>query len=423
MELEHLWIAGRVILDTNALLNLFRYSFETRDAFLAVLSSLESQLWIPHQVGLEFHRRRHDVINQQRLAFDEVEAAIDSATKDIKKTLAKFDRHPSLDVVGLSDSIVNSLADAQTRVRDSKSEYISTVTSRHEHEMTFDAVTRLYEGRVGREYDKSELDDVYRVGRERYENRVPPGFKDAAKPEPDKFGDLVLWLQILDEAAKDKFPAIFVTDDSKEDWWYRVAGETKGPRIELVEEYFKAAGERVHFYTPERFLAYANQSELSSVSDKSLNEVEKVSTAQNSAREMSALLARRAELLQGIAYARDSLDEFEQEESDSQLLNEELLYELNDQDERLTLTLIETEAELDLLAKGAAGASSSNRRERVARLKERHRMVRDEIERLDQKRDALTHTDYESVRSSRRRQIERLTAELDALNRHIQGLA
>jgi NADPH:quinone reductase len=48
--------SGLVVLDTNALLNLYRYVAKTREDLIAVLTSLEGRLWIPHHVMLEFLR-------------------------------------------------------------------------------------------------------------------------------------------------------------------------------------------------------------------------------------------------------------------------------------------------------------------------------------------------------------------------------
>jgi hypothetical protein len=48
--------SGLVVVDTNALLNLYRYTERTRDDLFRVLESLGTRLWIPHQVMLEFWR-------------------------------------------------------------------------------------------------------------------------------------------------------------------------------------------------------------------------------------------------------------------------------------------------------------------------------------------------------------------------------
>lgn len=102
-ELKDMWTRGLVILDTNALLNLFRYTEKTRMDFLKVLEAKRTQLWIPHQVGIEFHRRRIEVINAQERAFADLESTLTSARNSIQNTVNRFKRHPSLDTATLSE--------------------------------------------------------------------------------------------------------------------------------------------------------------------------------------------------------------------------------------------------------------------------------------------------------------------------------
>jgi PIN like domain len=60
--------------------------------------------------------------------------------------------------------------------------------------------------------------------------------QDDGKEEPGKFGDLVMWNQLLDHAEQEGLPVILVTDENKEDWVRRIEGNTRGPRPGLIEE-------------------------------------------------------------------------------------------------------------------------------------------------------------------------------------------
>src|SRR5687768_480826 len=64
-ELKKLWKECTFIVDTNVLLNLYRYQKETSDELLKVLRKLSDRLWIPFQVGLEYQENRLNVINEQ----------------------------------------------------------------------------------------------------------------------------------------------------------------------------------------------------------------------------------------------------------------------------------------------------------------------------------------------------------------------
>ncbi|MDC5679235.1 PIN-like domain-containing protein, partial [Acinetobacter baumannii] len=50
-EFEELWNNGIFIFDTNVLLNLYRYQYDTRDALLKVMEKLTNRVWIPYHVG------------------------------------------------------------------------------------------------------------------------------------------------------------------------------------------------------------------------------------------------------------------------------------------------------------------------------------------------------------------------------------
>ncbi|WP_204277464.1 PIN-like domain-containing protein, partial [Escherichia coli] len=59
-------------------------------------------------------------------------------------------------------------------------------------------------------------------GEDRYAKKIPPGYKDAKKDagEFDKYGDLIIWKDMIGKAKADKRPILFISDDAKEDWWW-----------------------------------------------------------------------------------------------------------------------------------------------------------------------------------------------------------
>lgn len=276
MEMSDLWNEGMVILDTNALLNLFRYSGRTRDDFFKALVAKTDSLWIPHQVGLEFHRRRITIINHQSKAFGDIEAALTKARGQAENALNGYKRHPSLDIGPMRAEFSDSISALIQGLRDAQKHHEEVVLATKTNDDILAEITDLYHGKVGEPFSQDKLDAIYREGVQRYDEQVPPGYKDATKNEPDRYGDLVLWRQILAHATEEKRAAIFVTDDQKEDWWYTVDSERHGARPELVEEYYVASGERVHFMTTDRFLDFA-KSEVNDIHTESVDELERLS--------------------------------------------------------------------------------------------------------------------------------------------------
>ena len=71
------WENGTFVFDANVLLNLYRYSESTRKDFISVLKKLKEKLFLPHQVGLEFHSNRLNVIRGLEQSYKALEDVID----------------------------------------------------------------------------------------------------------------------------------------------------------------------------------------------------------------------------------------------------------------------------------------------------------------------------------------------------------
>jgi PIN like domain len=62
-EIKQIWSEGLIALDANVLLNLYRYSPETREEFLKVLKLFEDKLILPNRAAREFLSNR-DIISE-----------------------------------------------------------------------------------------------------------------------------------------------------------------------------------------------------------------------------------------------------------------------------------------------------------------------------------------------------------------------
>jgi len=85
---------------------------------------------------------------------------------------------------------------------------------------------------------ESDLDDAKLLNdlEWRIDNKIPPAYKDASKADSG-IGDLIIWHTILNVGASDASDVVFVTNETKADWWHRSENHTLMPRIELVEEF------------------------------------------------------------------------------------------------------------------------------------------------------------------------------------------
>lgn len=266
-EFKHLWENCVFVFDTNTLLNMYRYSRDTVKQYLDILSNLKTskQLWIPYQVGFEFYENRLNVINEYEKSYDEILSILEKAKHDIE---TKYKNHPFLD---LGDQMTSGLSGIESKIKKTQAKHPKWL----EKDDVLDSLNDLFHGNVGESYCKERISEIIKIGKERYENNIPPGFKDNKKPENKKYGDLIIWFQILDKAKECKKPIIFISGDVKEDWWLEIGGKRLMPLPQLKKEMLDIANVDFHIYTADMFLEYA-RTDSKQVNDKTIDEVRKI---------------------------------------------------------------------------------------------------------------------------------------------------
>ncbi|HOE76382.1 MAG TPA: PIN-like domain-containing protein [Rectinema sp.] len=262
-EINQLWRDGIFILDTNVLLKLYCYTEAARIDFLKALKDNAEHLWLPNQVAFEYQKNRLIKIDEQMSAYDDIKDLIDKHLQfdKLPNSLDNYKYHPYID----KDKILTQISRIKEEIESIKKDLDKTRDKHpdlmHEDDIR-DEITRLFDGRVGEPCNKAKLDEIYKYGESRYKNNIPPGYKDNTKKDStiiigkdeerlivDKYGDLIIWFEIIEKAKEDQKPVIFVTDDSKEDWWWEFKGQKFGPRPELVHEFKSKTGMLYHMYS------------------------------------------------------------------------------------------------------------------------------------------------------------------------------
>jgi hypothetical protein len=113
---------------------------------------------------------------------------------------------------------------------------------------------QVLNGRCGPSLADDVLEMAYVEADKRYKAQIPPGYKDNDKPAPEKYGDYILWKQLLLHSEREKKPVILVTDDNKEDWLWRIRGKTMSLRPELREEFYTVTQQPIIWYSSEHFI-------------------------------------------------------------------------------------------------------------------------------------------------------------------------
>jgi hypothetical protein len=253
-EFDEMWKEAIFVFDTNVLLDFYRYTPKTRIRLIDLIKYLQNRIWIPHQVAYEYHERRLDVISDQFKGAKAIEDQLTSSCKDIENKLNQYRKHSFANVDNLMSIIRKALEDVKATLLDAQNKHPDLLKS----DDLLDEITQLFDGKVGQPYSEEELITFYEDAEERFKRKTPPGYEDAKdKHDQRKYGDVLVWYQIIDKAKSEKKSIIFVTGERKEDWWLRHSGRTIGPRRELINEMYTKADTRFYMYLTEQFIEQA----------------------------------------------------------------------------------------------------------------------------------------------------------------------
>lgn len=259
-EKEALCKSAIFVFDTNVFLNLYRYSSRTRDRLIDSIRELKPRIWMPYQVAYEFCKDRYDVITKSDKRFD-------ACLKEADKLLSGWVEELRLDK---DDSDIKELKlHIEGWINTKKKKYSTFSQS---EDFIFNELLDLFDGRVGKPFSDDEKKQIEQDGAKRYEKKIPPGYKDKDK-DGNKYGDILVWKEIINYSNSERVDIIFVTHDQKEDWWNIVNGKTIGPRVELRKEFYEITGKTFHMYTMSRFLSLFAKNGDNQIDDTTIKEV------------------------------------------------------------------------------------------------------------------------------------------------------
>lgn len=306
---EDMWRNAIIVFDTNLLLNLYRYTPDTRDNVLSLMEKNTDRIWIPYQVGWEYFNNRLTVIEEVSNGCNNLKQLIVELRAKFKKHLDdNYKRHPYIDRKAL-DPLCKSALEPILKQLD---EWKKDAPNYQDNDTILVRLMSLFDGRVGEDFSETRLNQLYEEGAVRYASLTPPGYMDL-KEKKDRgnrhlYGDVIVWFQTIEKAKESHKNIIFVSDDQKEDWYEKKHhGKTAGPRYELFKEFtIKTEGQRILIYNQELFLQYANQYLNAEVKEESIKEVQEVALAEEEKRKAARQYTE--EILRKYGYLGDMGD-------------------------------------------------------------------------------------------------------------------
>lgn len=236
-----------IVLDTNVLLNTYRYSPQFTEFAMECLKAIAGWVVLPATVRLEYEKhRRREFSGMERRIKNAASNTEEQITKMKDKVLAScnnFERLHFPDIAELKATLEHKL-DELTGVLEAFFEERSTLQLISHSWNGNDLLMEIVSGLDDRDQvmPSPSQEDIYKwceEGEDRYKRKMPPGFEDAKnKDGVRKYSDFILWKEVLRCASANKKDIIFVTDDVKADWWETISGSRQFyPR--LIEEFSK----------------------------------------------------------------------------------------------------------------------------------------------------------------------------------------
>lgn len=221
-----------LVLDTNVLRAPYRMSKETLDGLRAIYTRLAQagRLFIPEQVAREFAPGRADELVAIYQSLESRKISVKETRPSILETLPEYQQ-----LLNVEEEI--------NRISKDHRKVINKIIQRLQELNWNDEVSQLYsklftEDRVIKLTTSRQ--DIIKEHSYRFVNKIPPGYSDKDNPT-EGIGDYLIWLSILQLGRSIKKDVIFVSEETKPDWWHVANGQPLYPRFELVDEYRRAS--------------------------------------------------------------------------------------------------------------------------------------------------------------------------------------
>jgi hypothetical protein len=274
--------SGLIVPDTNVLLSAYRFAPAAREELLSVLARISDRIWVPNRVAEEFHRNRLSVINDHDSAYISVIEGLRQAQQnlddDVRQKISELANRTAL-----SDDEKNRLFQLVAMSTGAATSAVEKLRKNHgligprDQDPILARLEEFFDGKVGAPFSDQELEAAIAEARRRIEHNIPPGYRDKKKDDPYAWGDYFIWKQsMLEVTRRQASYLVFVTTDSKEDWYQKLKGRTIGARPELVKELMNEAGAQLVMLSTASFLFHAREHLNAEISPETIRQSEEL---------------------------------------------------------------------------------------------------------------------------------------------------
>lgn len=246
------------IFDTNALLDIYRLGKTVSNKVIRLFKKYENQIKIPYHVAEEYHEHVYDIMIEcdslYSTLFEKITADyIIKLIEDNSKDLFKYEHLAKM----LKKHIKKALIVFRNKITQEKN-FISQQLETWELP---DELADFLGDKVLEQFSEDEIRQIEEEGARRFGLKEPPGHEDSNKTNGNKYGDLIIWKEILKfAAAHPESSIVFVSRDlNKGDWQWILHGRKCGLHPHLLKEFQAISNGHILMYPLQDFINYANE--------------------------------------------------------------------------------------------------------------------------------------------------------------------
>lgn len=261
-----------IVFDTNVLLAAYQWRNATKEQIEKIINKFynENKLKYSMQVIKEFSKNRVFLIRER---INDVANGMDMLTNvtPLEKLIpilnGKEIYMKTQEIQKDYIRYINLYRDQLKIIKDELKKLVSD-------DSFFNLIYNTAQGNIIKNYTNDELEELKIEGRRRFENKIPPGFKDKNKTNGNEYGDYILWKELMSLKSN----VIFVSNDEKADWCLKSDdGEILTTNLELLKEFFEETGGKNFIHIPIIKLAQLlnqniNQDVLADLSESALED-------------------------------------------------------------------------------------------------------------------------------------------------------
>jgi len=220
-EIKRLWDVSEFSFDTNVLIDACKSKSKASSAIVNAIKQVSDRIWLSNWVAREFLSNRVEQSHKSEIYLDQVLSLVRKSSGQLQEWLNDKEQKR-----------VSDLCDMLEAVKEKHDQQIKPSLMIREYDKMTKEICKLFNERVGAPYTMQELLGHIDNFQQRFNHSVPPGYCDTNKTGFNRYGDVIIWYQLLDRVKSTSKSMIFVSNDFKSDW----QETSTSPRQELVQE-------------------------------------------------------------------------------------------------------------------------------------------------------------------------------------------